>query len=252
MTTFEANKFLTKSKLEEGAFYITKDGRILGYLGISSEGDLIFVNTIAVIMTDDWRACTVSIRNEDLYMPVLQTAVKSCIMNPDKLEQYSILPYKTVPQIYGKLDYLPTITNTVKFVYKANPNIIMATKAPTGEDLGYVSAKNLVVGKLYGGYRNWHIFLGRNDKKEFCWLYCGNIEALRQGIHELDQAISFSARHSSSDFQTTKSNKKTKVTEGFEDYCADLSKLSQESKRFLEMRFGLKFGSNSMGGTSFF
>lgn len=225
------NAFITKTKLESGAFYLVKDGRIICYMGQNVDGEYVFIDVISTVVVENWMAGEVHIKNEELLMPVIIQAAELVKDNPDKLEEYSIRSYKGIPSIYGKIDYIPVIEDTKGFVAQTKYTKKMAGYTVKNEDMGYISAKNLEVGRIYGDWRNWHIYLGRNSEKEFCWLYCGLPETLKKdGIAYLDDYLSY---FGCSDLQTTKNNKKIKLNDELKDVCLDLTQLNAHSKSLI-------------------
>ncbi len=230
------NDFITKTKLELGAFYLIKDGRIICYMGQNVNGDYVFIETVSTVIVEDWENREIHIQNEELFMPAFTQCADLIKNNPDKLEEKCILSYKNIPQIYGKLDYIPVIEDVKQFMLQTKYTKKMADRVMTSKDKGYVSAKDLEIGRMYGDWGNWHVYLGRNSKKEFCWLYCGNPWALSEkGVCYLDLYLRFSI----DDLQTTKNNKKIKLSQEFENVYLDLSKLNNTSKTIIAAYTGL-------------
>lgn len=236
---FSKDKFLPKGKLEMGAFYLAKDGRILGYLGFTEQGEFVFVDSISVLILEPWTNEPVTIKNEKVLAQALKSAIRAMISNPNELDKWSIAKYKTLPKLYGKLDYLPTIFDTVKFTEIVNSSVKIQRVAPTLEELGYVTEKDLVVGRMYGDYRNWHIYLGKNGKGKFCWMYVGDPERLRDEPRYIEK---YTVWEYDNDIQATKQIKKIKPTEGFENFCADLSKLPLKTKQMIYDAVGINVG----------
>lgn len=203
---FAVDKPLVKKELVPGKYYLVKDGRVFLYVGVGANGKLIFMNVGAVTVLCGWYEGTVL--NYDLILPALKLSCDIFIKNASKLQKGSVLYYKTLPVIYAELIELGQCSNVVD-VYRETPAFLeskndIATAKLTPEDRGFVSSKNLVVGRMYGGWRNWHIYLGRNKDKEFCWFYYGSADSAGATEERVSQRILCWP----GDIQVTKANKK--------------------------------------------
>lgn len=89
----------------------------------------------------------------------------------------------------------------------------------------YVAVSELVVGRVYGRSTHRYVYLGRNDKNEFCWLDVDS-DAAVQNIVYLSQRVE---RYCRTMLRVTKHNRK--ILKGFrEDVDVNLSKLSTGAK----------------------
>jgi len=95
----------------------------------------------------------------------------------------------------------------------------------------YIKVKDLEVGRLYGDWGNWHIYLGRTKTKGFIWVYIGNVKTLRNDSYK---EIWFSLNQGW--LQITKQNKKIQLTDGFEDFKLNINDFPDKLKYILGYR----------------
>lgn len=80
----------------------------------------------------------------------------------------------------------------------------------------YVKVSELEVGRVYGGFRNWNIYLGRTTTGGFMWLYIGGP---KDYITNPLQEVIFSINHSyelctDGALHVTKQNKRIEPSKG--------------------------------------
>lgn len=80
----------------------------------------------------------------------------------------------------------------------------------------FVKVKDLEIGKVYGGWRNWHLYLGRTVTGGFMWLYIGGPESyVGNPLKEVMYSIKYSDRLCDGGaLQVTKQNKRIEPTKG--------------------------------------
>lgn len=108
----------------------------------------------------------------------------------------------------------------------------------------FVRVSELEVGRMYGGWRNWHVYLGRTENKGFMWMYIGNTTSyIKDPVGTFCKFLQLWPK----DLQITKQNKKIELSKGdLEKTHLSLSMLPSNILHYLQSK-GLKSPDSEVG-----
>lgn len=183
--TFENNQWLKDGDLKQGCFYIAKDGRILLYLGKSTEGLYVFYTCCGVMLSVEKDTASLGYRdvltlaNYDIIVPYVTDVCKATLSK--HLYKDSLLELKTLPKLYCVLPFVQFTNKYKKWYDESNafhnnalPVLCDSINKPKSI---FVAVKDLVPGQLYysgGCWRNIYVYLGRTSDNQFVWSFVGN------------------------------------------------------------------------------
>ena len=238
MMVWKGDTFLSEKDLVQGLLYVSKDDYVRMYLGKTSTGLFVFYH-IGRIDTK-CNSGHIAVSRPEIQIPYFINMC-NCIMQ-NFADVNFIIFYKGIPKLRGTFEGL-NYTQTWKLWY--TKSIFMDSELPaisdvepTREQLGYVSARNLEVGRTYGTERrNTWVYLGRTITGGFAWCFIGNDSEMLNNCHSaVDSMIQFY-----DGLTITSSNKKIKRNNqnGIKDIKVDLNLLAPYTKQILELH-GLK------------
>lgn len=178
--------FLTKKDIKPGHVYIKKEGVLILYIGKDAWDRFVFYDLAAVMFSaaENPKRTALTLANYDLQKDYLINLCNSVIEAPS-WEPAHVLIVKTLPSIYAEFPYV-NYENTYEAYYNKNRNLhkklpeiqMNQVKADV-----FVKAKDLVPGELYYSgslWRSLYLYLGRDDDKNFCWYFVGNVDILKE------------------------------------------------------------------------
>lgn len=232
---FKNETFLKEKDIQPGLCYISKDSYVRLYLGRDKQGRFVFyqLGMIELRYVDYYHT---KIAKEELQNKYL-SAMFNVLMQKPIREEY-LLHYKTLPKLYGTFDAVDFKTNNYYMQWCNNNCIQIQEKKPSNHDLGFVKARDLEVGRVYGNeWRNKFIYLGRGSEGSFIWCFIGNDEYLvKNPIKAVNDSIIIY-----SNIYPTKSNKKIKRNNQhlLKDVHINIAELSERAKYILRVMYGL-------------
>lgn len=117
------------------------------------------------------------------------------------------------------------------------------------EEKRYVKVSELEVGRVYGGFRNWNIYLGRTTTGGFMWLYIGGprdyvVNPLQEAIYSLTTGSNL---REGGALHITKQNKRIEPSKGkIWETKLDIGSLPSKYQKLL-IHKGLKLYDNIEG-----
>lgn len=180
MLHYPARQFIKRADLVPGQVYLWKDGHLRWYLGQrGNTGELCFYTLARACLTDIYDDTElkhdITLLHEGTQVSYLQKYIATVINTlPYTANAYE--RYTTMPSIYGVFPCNASVKLKMWLARSNIKGITPTSKITTGSD--YVSAKALVIGALYFSgktpHRATYCYMGRDDDKNFVWLYIGN------------------------------------------------------------------------------
>lgn len=200
-------KWLKAKDLVEGKAYIAKDGRLLIYLGVVSDGSVLFYRVCNLAFKSLYvnNMDYLGIANYSIQVP---SAINMCnaAMSSAPFKE-SFIRLKKIPDLYTEFNMVDYTNSYLTWYTKSKmmlPDIpLLAKAAGVAPDNLFVKTKDLIVGHAYysgDSWRSTYIYLGRTSNNDFVWYFVGNADYLYA------KDLTYFLKNS----DTTKSNKKVK------------------------------------------
>lgn len=186
--------WLTPSKLKRGHVYLAKDGRVMLYLGISSQGIHVFYVMascyIQYFYDDEWNA-HIRIMNQEWQIKAVSQTIEESMTH--KGDRDCVMSRKGIPNIFGEFP-----CKAYEDVYRAwyqdsFGDAVGSAKVPDINaktvSSAYVSVKDLRPGDIYytgNGWSTIFVYMGRSSGNKFIWYNIRSIDVyLKADVHDM-------------------------------------------------------------------
>lgn len=176
-------KWMKASGLECGTVYLTKDGKVLMYLGTTPLGRYVFyvfASAWLVYRQDDDGTWAVTYGNYDSQVYGIRHTIRLSMENKGTRE--NILEYKTMPKIYGEFPSGSCKDRCLTWYRESFQGMDVPVVDGKKRHGAFMRVKDLVPGCLYYNGSCWdstYVYLGRASDGRFLWYHVISGETLK-------------------------------------------------------------------------
>lgn len=211
MFTYNDYDLLKKAQLQRGKVYMTKDTRLMMYLGQSPDGKFLFYPLCSVLV-EQTGFREYKMAHEEIQIKYLSGMIQEIL---GQVVTGKILEYISLPKIVAEFpckNLQGAIDNWIskQMLLSGGQSKLPQIAKDSKVNCGFVGARDLEVGRVYytgsSEWRSQFMFLGRTKGKRYMWLFISTV-----GDESLETLFNWAGP----DIEVTQSNKRVRPSKQY-------------------------------------